>query len=374
VSDSDRLRVGAISLGIGVAAAGVGAAVGIIRNRLSAAKDQVDYPALRSPGFFVTADDGTALHVQVDEPERDLPEGTPTLVFCHGYSLSSDSWYFQRAQLQGRFRMVFWDQRGHGRSAMGATETATIDHLGADLWTVLREVVPDGPIVLVGHSMGGMTVMALADQAPDLFGSRIKGVVFVSTSAGGRGLGRFGHGDTSWGGWMDQAVPTTMRALSQVPYLGQGRRLGRDVEAFFVERYTFACDVSPALVLMATELLSGTDLGVVSAFMPAFAQHDKRDALKTLRDIDVVVMVGDADVLTPVRHSDRIVEELPRAEYIVVRPGGHLLMMEHPEIVTEHIVEVVERAGRSGPIPSGRDGVTALKRIVTPLCRRRGRH
>lgn len=373
MSDSDRLRLGAISLGIGVAAAGVGAAVGIVRNRLSAAKDRVDYPALRSPGFFVTADDGTALHVQVDEPETDLPKGTPTLVFCHGYALSSDSWYFQRAVLRGRFRMVFWDQRGHGRSARGAAESATIDHVGADLWAVLREVVPDGPIVLIGHSMGGMTAMALADQAPDLFGSRIAGVVFVATSAGGGELGRVDRHGHPWNSWVNRAVPPTVRVLSRVPYLvDQGRWLGRDVETFFVERYAFACEVSPALVLMATEIIAGTDLGVVSDFMATFAQHDKQEALEKLRDIDVVVMVGDNDLFTPPRHSDRIAEILPGAEHVVVHPGGHLLMMEHPEIVTEHIVEVAERASQTRHAPSGRDGMTALKRMINPLRRRSG--
>jgi pimeloyl-ACP methyl ester carboxylesterase len=374
VSDFDRFRLGAISLGIGVAAAGVGAAVGIVRNRLSAAKDRVDYRALRSPGFFVTADDGTALHVQVDEPETALPEGTPTLVFSHGYALSSDSWYFQRTALRGRFRMVFWDQRGHGRSATGTADTATIDQLGADLWAVLRDVVPDGPIVLVGHSMGGMTVMALADQTPDLFGSRIRGVVFVSTSAGGGGLGRLGHRDHPWADWVNRAVPSTMRTLSRAPYLvSQGRRLGRDIEAFFVERYAYACEVSPSLVLMATELIADTDLGVVTDFLSAFAGHDKQEALAVLRGIDVVVMVGDDDALTPVQHSDRIAEHLPRAEHVVVHPGGHLLMMEHPEIVTGSIIEVAERVRRAGPASSGDGRTTRIRRTITPLCRRRGR-
>jgi pimeloyl-ACP methyl ester carboxylesterase len=371
MNDSDRARIGAVSLGIGVAAAGVGAAVGIVRNRLSAARDRVDYRSLRLPGFFVAADDGTAVHVQVDEPETRPPEGTPTLVFCHGYALSSDSWYFQRSALRGRFRMVFWDQRGHGRSAMGAAGTATIDHLGADLWAVLREAVPDGPVVLVGHSMGGMTVMALADQAPDLFGSRIRGVVFVSTSAGGSGLGRVGRRVHPGNGWVNRAIPSTVRMLSRAPYLvTQGRRFGRDVEAFFIERYAYAAPVSPAVVLMTTELIAGTDLRVVSDFMPAFARHDKREALDALRDTDVVVMVGDTDLFTPARHSERIVERLPRAEHVVVHPGGHLLMMEHPDTVTEYVVEVAERVRSTGPGPAGRSRTARPRRTVTPLRRR----
>ena len=62
---------------------------------------------------------------------------------------------------------------------------ATIEQLGHDLKTVLDTVVPHGPIVLVGHSMGGMTIMALAEEHPELFGDRIVGVGLISTTAGG---------------------------------------------------------------------------------------------------------------------------------------------------------------------------------------------
>ena len=50
---------------------------------------------------------------------------------------------------------------------------------------MLDAVVPDGPVVLVGHSMGGMTIVALAEQHPELFGDRIVGVALISTTAGG---------------------------------------------------------------------------------------------------------------------------------------------------------------------------------------------
>ena len=62
---------------------------------------------------------------------------------------------------------------------------ATIEQLGRDLKHVLDTVVPHGPIVLVGHSMGGMTIMALAEEYPELFGDRIVGVGLISTTAGG---------------------------------------------------------------------------------------------------------------------------------------------------------------------------------------------
>ena len=107
----------------------------------------------------------------------------PTLVFCHGYALHQDTWHYQRAEFTASHRCVFWDQRGHGRSERGATASHTIDQIGRDLYTVLAAVCPDGDVILVGHSMGGMSIMALAAEHPELFGgpeagehARVRGV------------------------------------------------------------------------------------------------------------------------------------------------------------------------------------------------------
>ena len=101
-----------------------------------------------------------------------------TVVFSHGYCLGQDSWHFQRAALRGVVRTVYWDQRSHGRVRAGRGPGATgapvtIDQLGRDLKAVLDAAAPEGPLVLVGHSMGGMTMMALADQFPELIRDRV---------------------------------------------------------------------------------------------------------------------------------------------------------------------------------------------------------
>ena len=63
-------------------------------------------------------------------------------------------------------RLVLYDQRSHGRSERASRESCTIEQLGHDLDAVIRALAPEGPLVLVGHSMGGMTIMALAEQTP----------------------------------------------------------------------------------------------------------------------------------------------------------------------------------------------------------------
>jgi pimeloyl-ACP methyl ester carboxylesterase len=158
-------------LGLAAGAAGIavaGTAVGVARRRrvitrLDAA-DATPFGSLHSKPITVVADDGVPLHVEVDEYQPDESDGRRrtgppplTVVFCHGYALNLDCWHFQRAGYRGLVRTVYYDQRSHGRSGRSSLGHATIDQLGRDLKRILDEVVPDGPVVLVGHSMGGMT-------------------------------------------------------------------------------------------------------------------------------------------------------------------------------------------------------------------------
>ena len=75
------------------------------------------------------------------------------------------------------------DQRGHGRSGRPAHNNLSLRALGRDIGTVLDVVAPDRPVVVIGHSMGGMAAMALAEQRPELFGERVVGLILIGTSA-----------------------------------------------------------------------------------------------------------------------------------------------------------------------------------------------
>jgi pimeloyl-ACP methyl ester carboxylesterase len=183
-----------------------------------------DPPGTPHPG----ARPGTApdLYVEVDQPDR-RPAGTGpsaealTVVFCHGHALTLDAWHFQREALRGRHRLVFWDQRGHGRSGPGTVEAATIDQIGRDLAAVLDAVAPTGPLVLVGHSMGGMAIMSLAQLRPELFTDRVLGVALVATSAGD--LSGLDLGMTLLGRWMPRLVPGAAALLGRAPAPGGPR-------------------------------------------------------------------------------------------------------------------------------------------------------
>ncbi len=317
------------------------------------------FGTLRGEPGTVTAEDGTELVYEIEDPGPSASNGGPplTVVFCHGYCLNQDSWHFQRAMLRGGVRAVYWDQRSHGRSAHGldqaAGRPATIDQLGRDLRAVIDETAPDGPLVLVGHSMGGMTVMAFAEQFPQLVAERVAGVFLVGTSAGKLAAVTLGLPAVGAKAFR-MLAPGVLRAMgAQAELVERGRRATADLFAGVVKRYSFASEVDPAVARLAERMIESTPIDVVAEFYPAFTTHEKVDALALLDGIPALVMTGDRDLLTPSEHSADIAEHLPGAELVIVPDAGHLVMLEYPEIVNARfaalLVRAADRAGAALP-------------------------
>jgi pimeloyl-ACP methyl ester carboxylesterase len=339
---------GLVAAGAAVGLATERYAIGRIRNGPDAEADE-PFGRLRADrSRTVTTDDGLPLAVEEVGP-RDAPL---TVVFAHGYCLAMGSWHYQRIGLadmsRPRVRMVFYDCRSHGRSGRAPPETATIDQLGDDLFRVLSDLVPTGPVVLVGHSMGGMTIMALADRHPELFGARVIGVALLSTSTGR--LAEVSLGLPSLATRLRAPVlPLALRVMrSRAGLIERSRRIGSDIAWLITRRYSFgSADVSPALVEYVGRMIAATPVEVVADFFPALNAHDKLAALARLRDLETLIVVGDKDLLTPVEHSRRMADALPNAELLVLEGAGHLAMMERPEMVTLRLRAFLHRAYRS---------------------------
>ncbi|BBC35957.1 Lipase [Streptomyces graminofaciens] len=371
-------KAGVVGAAIGVVAAGAAAGVAIerltvgrgMRQKARLALDSTGpYGALRGTPGKAYADDGTELYYEVDDidPEvalsprrrrlfgRKAPAPV-TVVFSHGYCLNQDSWHFQRAALRGVVRTVHWDQRSHGRSAHGVGqlqegEPVSIDQLGRDLKAVLDAAVPEGPIVLVGHSMGGMTVMALAAHYPELIQERVVAVALVGTSSGRLGEVNFGL-PVAGVNVVRRVLPGVLKALGQQAALVErGRRATADLFAGIIKRYSFASrDVDPAVARFAERMIEGTPIDVVAEFYPAFTEHDKTEALAAFAELPVLVLAGVKDLVTPSEHSEAIADLLPDAELVLVPDAGHLVILEHPEVVTDRLADLLTRAGA---VPAG---------------------
>ncbi|AIV34687.1 alpha/beta hydrolase [Streptomyces sp. R1] len=372
-----RRATGIAGAAIGVVAAGAAAGVAIerltvgrgMRRKARLALDSAGpYGGLRGTPGTAYAEDGTELYYEVDDldPEIDAEvhraprrrrlfgrkaPAPVTVVFSHGYCLNQDSWHFQRAALRGVVRTVHWDQRSHGRSGRGVAQTrdgrpVSIEELGRDLKAVIDAAAPEGPLVLVGHSMGGMTVMALADAFPDLIGERVVGVALVGTSSGRLGEVNFGL-PVAGVNAVRRVLPGVLKALGQrAELVEKGRRATADLFAGIIKRYSFASrDVDPAVARFAERMIESTPIDVVAEYYPAFNDHDKTEALARFADLPVLVLAGVRDLVTPSEHSEAIADLLPDAELVLVPDAGHLVMLEHPELVTDRLADLLARAG-----------------------------
>jgi pimeloyl-ACP methyl ester carboxylesterase len=289
----------------------------------------------------VTTDDGVPLHVEVDGVDG----AQVTVVFSHGFTARLAEWELQRRALRNRARLVFWDQRGHGRSGWTPLTKATIDRTGRDLGQVLDATAPSGPVVLAGHSMGGMSIMALARQRPDLFGSRVVGVFLLATSAGGLvGTGILG---------LAVKVVRRLGLLSLylrflqliAPLLERFRRRGTALGRRVTRRLLFGeNDAHPHDVRLVQELLEETPVPVTMAFYATFLDHDETAALEVLRRVPVTVVAATHDRLTPAAHGRRIADVLGDGAELVVVPGaGHSVNLTRTQIVDDALNALMDR-------------------------------
>ncbi len=346
-------RVGLIGGALGLAMSAGALAVVAERHLVGRARLRPD-PTAEEPFFQlpadrvleVEADDGVRLHVE--EVGRREHCAT-TVVFCHGYTQQLAVWHFQRQTLavDPPARLVFWDQRSHGRSGRSTPGGATIDQLGRDLQAVLAAVAPEGPVVLVGHSMGGMTIMALADQRPELFDpetGQVAAVALIATSPGRLAEVTFGL-PTALSPVTRRALPIIVREMRRRPVIFERtRRLSAEVAFVLARRQAFGTsDVGPALVEFVERMTAEVPVDVIGEFYDTFTTHDKLTALEVLLPLPVLVLVGSRDIVTPQAHSAAIAEVLPDAEFVLVEGAGHMVQLERPEVVTEALCRLLGR-------------------------------
>ncbi|WP_436523913.1 alpha/beta fold hydrolase [Actinoplanes sp. HUAS TT8] len=371
---------------VGVAAAGLATAFAVERVLVRRSVNKPGDPYVDEPfgdqafdeELTVTAADGTDLHVEIvnaretavesapatEEPsirrwlglkkpaktarsdDEEAVEAKPTIVFVHGFALDMGTFYFQRKALaeRGDHRLVFYDQPGHGRSSKLQSGTYDIAALGRSLAAVLDATVPEGHIILVGHSMGGMTIMAFAEQFPEWFGNRVTGVVLMSTSAG-----LFDKATLGVSNVVARFSAPFFPLWDKAAKLGGGtidraRVASSDLAWLLTRRYGFGeSQPSPTLVTFVESMNSKTSAETLTKYLNTLYRHSRLPALSALRGVPVLVIVGTRDYLTPVTHSEQIIKELPEAELLKIENSGHVVMLEKSDEVNAALIPFLEK-------------------------------
>lgn len=330
----------------------VGATIGVaaeriwVKRQLAATSQQVIVDAPHTTEILsVVADDGARLHVEVDTPAH-ADADTPTVLLAHGFGMGVQSWWPQRRALRGVARVIVWDHRGHGKSAEARNPQGppiVIDRLAADMATILDLLAP-GNVICAGHSMGGMTIMALAQLHPEWFGTRIKGVVLLGTSPGDIAQVTLGLPAPA-ARWLRRLIPVIGAATShEGPWVELSTRIRRsssDAGLVLARTYAFGDTVPSGGPELVSRLINDTPAAVVGDLLIDVHRHDRLDALETLREVPVLIVVGTRDLLTPVAHSRAMARALPLSRLVELAGVGHMLGLEQAQQINELLLEFV---------------------------------
>lgn len=300
-----------------------------------------------TPTLRVPADDGTEIAVEI------LGDGHagPSFVFVHGWTFSSRSYHYQR-MLAERFRLVLMDHRGHGESSPGPRENRTVDQIGRDLYAVIAATCADRDVILVGHSMGGMTIMSLAAQHPELFGAKVKGVALLNTSAGEVQDNVFGLPRPLAAAWLKQWESALSLMVSDPLKAEKARRSGTAMSRLISRWLNFGTKPDKRLVAFTEAMSAQTKAEVMGDFYLSLQEHDKVEALAALAHVPTVVVAGEKDRLLPPKHARVIAAEVPHARLLELRGAGHCPMLEQPETVNAALYDLADAVLTGTNVPA----------------------
>jgi pimeloyl-ACP methyl ester carboxylesterase len=341
-------------------AALVGAVLGyaaertLVRPRLHPAIDGPPLGSLAGELVEVRGPDGLRVAV-----ERYGPEGAPQLVLAHGWTNTGRVWHEQVAGLADRYRIVTYDQPGHGRTSPPRSRRYSIDLLGDTLAAVLEAATGPQPLVLAGHSLGGMTVLDLLARRPETVGDRLRGVALLSTTSSARaetallelgitGAARFER--------VVRMVLPWLRDPRVYEVSGRVYSSSSDLSYLLTRWWATGRAAAPAVVDLTEQLVLDSDPDVIAGMTEAVLNLDLDEALTCLR-VPTRILVGAQDRLTPVSLSRRMAARCAHAELVELPDVGHMAPLEAPATVNAVLEDLLlDRTSDAGEVADGGAG------------------
>lgn len=307
------------------------------------------------------ARDGARLHVEIEGPEN-----APVLLMTHGWGLDSTAWYYLRQHLSSRFRLVMWDLPGLGRSSRPPNNDLSVEHLASYLHQVMTYV--GRPVVLLGHSIGGMTIFTLCRRYPALMNAQVRGIVLVDTTytqplntiiAGGflklidRPIIRPLLHLTVW-------IAPLVWFWNFLSYLNGSSHL--------MNRFTsFSRGVTRGQLEFGAWFTVKDNPAVLARGLLAVLHWDETETLPTLR-LPVGIIAGSDDRITLPRASEEMLRRIPSAKLTTIAPAGHAGLLEQGGQYSEAIADWVQRAiptAQSQPWSDNPPGATLSEPSIT---------
>lgn len=311
----------------------------ILRPRLRPApRDAAPLGTLAGEPLDVTGPGG--LHLAV---ERYGPPSAPQIVLSHGWVNTGRVWHEQVVALADRFRLVTYDQPGHGRSGAPPENAYDVDLFGDALAAVVEQATAAGRLVLCGHSLGGMAILNLLRRRSDL-AARVAALVLLSTASRAAA-------DELRPGFGIHTVARIQRLLDRAATLGRphARSLAHrlyasssDLSFLATRAFGLSPTADPRYVDFTEQLLLDSDVDMILGVMAPVLTLDEDEALPCLT-VPTVVVCGTADRVTPLGLSRRLVAGVPRARLVEVPGVGHMTPLEAHEIVNDLLAAAGQR-------------------------------
>lgn len=289
--------------------------------------------------------DGTRLAVRAaGDPDA------PLLLFVHGFSLDMTTWREQWLDLSIDHRCVLMDQRGHGASELPADGDLSIRSMGRDVAAVLEAVAPDRHVVIVGHSMGAIATLAMAEVRPDLLDTRVAGLVLVGTSASELVRGAMG----SITDLVRPRLGSLRSAAERVDRLRKAVLASpTDLRGAVVRLTQFGPDAPRPVVEHVVHLAERASSEVWTDGLAQLLEIDLRHVLPRVR-MPALVVVGEHDRVTPPASGIELAAALPQGRFVLLEGAGHIAMLERPLELDREIRGVVRAVLGSGHAPRPR--------------------
>jgi pimeloyl-ACP methyl ester carboxylesterase len=305
--------------------------------------------------FTIVRPDGARLHV-----ETYGRDSGPTILFTHGWSLDSTAWYYAKEALGGSYRLVVWDLPGLGKSTAPTNGDFRIEKMASDLEAVLAAAAPSGPVMLVGHSIGGMITQTFCRLFPERLGQHVTAIALVHTTY-------TNPLRTAWLAPLWSALETPLIVplnyltiwLAPLAWVSNMQSYLNGTMHIITRFASFAGDQTWGQVNYGSWLAAIAWPGTVARGNLAMLEFDEQQTLPHI-SVPVLVIGGEHDRMTQRFAADRIDATAPHSVEATI-PAGHLGFWEKHERVNEYLAEFAAQHLPTTPLDSAIDTIAAAE-------------